>query len=135
MLKRILIFSLIIINVISCDKHYNAKKFEGFAGESLKVYVYEFIPEHESNPDEKNLSILTEKLNNRSFQILACYVSINLKREKVSPENDHTLNQTVNDIISKGRITQYDCFDNGYCEAFAEYNVKDLFEVIQILNK
>ncbi len=132
MLKKIHI--ILVILTLSCNSPGSRKLFyEGFNGNRLIVFVSEFIPE-EKNTDAQLSIILMDKLNQRAFMILACYVSININRLKVSPSNDQMLNNTITAALSQGTVVQYSFNEKGYCEALAEYDISDFFKVIDKIN-
>ena len=133
MIKRIPVIILAVIT-FSCISTGKIKiLYEGFEGNKLTVFISEFIPEKKQT--EAQLStLLQEKLNQRAFIILACYVSININRSKVSSPNDQMLNDTINSAIAHGAIIQYSFNEEGYCEAFAEYELSGFFKVIDEIN-
>ncbi len=130
--KAGILFSLLFL--LSCRSSNEQLVNEGFQGEILYVYIYEFIPDHYNYKIEKLQSLISERLNDRAFRILACYVSLHLNRDKVSGSTDEILNKTVQQILSERHLIRSDCYDNGYCDAFAEYNVKKLFDEIDVIN-
>lgn len=126
-------YLVIIFLIMSCNNSVS-ERYEGFNDSTLIVVVTEYIPQTDNNPPDKILSILTEKSGFRAFKIMACYVTVHIDTKKVSPEADALLNKTINDIIALGKITRSDCNDEGDCVAESEYNVKNLFEVIESIN-
>jgi hypothetical protein len=107
--------------------------YEGFNGNTLTVFIIEFIPE-EINTEAALSPQLQEKLNQRAFIILASYVSININRSKVSPANDRLLNNIITSTLSQGRIVQFSFNEKGYCEAFAEYDISSFFKILNEIN-
>ena len=124
----------LIITLFTCTTAgKNTAFFEGFEGNKLTVFSIEFIPE-DKNSDSQIFPVLMEKLNRRAFIILQSYVSINLYRTKVSASNDQLLNNVIDAVISQGRLIHYSFNENGYCEAFAEYEISGFFKVINDIN-
>lgn len=135
MLKKITLYVFIII-LFSCNTGSNRKNsYEGFNGNRLVVFVSELIPEKQSITDDQLSAVLMEKLNQRASVILACYVSININRAKVSSSSDLALNKTINETIYHGKIIHYSFNERGYCDAFGEYDISNVFEVIKNINK
>ena len=131
--KLIAVITFVIL-FVSCNTTGNRTDYyEGFEGNKLTVFISEFIPE-EKNTDSLLYPILTEKLSQRAFVILASYVSINLNKSKASSANDQLLNNTINLILSQGRIVRYSFNENSYCEAFAEYEVSGFYKIINEIN-
>ena len=120
--------------ITSCATYNKKILYEGFNGQCLIVYISEFLPEEKQDTPEQISSHLTEKLNQRAFLILACYVSINIDRTKVSASNDRLLNDMINSILSKGHIVEYSFNGRGYCEAYGEYEVSAFYQLINKIN-
>jgi len=120
--------------ITSCATYNKKILYEGFNGQCLIVYISEFLPEEKQDTPEQISSHLTEKLNQRAFLILACYVSINIDRTKVSASNDRLLNDMINSILSKGHIVEYSFNEKGYCEAYGEYEISAFYQLIDKIN-
>lgn len=132
MLKKILLI-ITVIAVISCSINQNRSiLYEGFNGNRLTVFIARFIP-RESAPDQIT-EILIKNLNDRAFMILACYVSLNIERSKISATNDGILNKIIGETVSRGKIIKYSFNENGLCEAFAEYDISDFINTLNKIN-
>ncbi|HPS56530.1 MAG TPA: hypothetical protein PK514_00355 [Spirochaetota bacterium] len=136
MLKKIPVFFLVFIT-LSCNSYYYRQvpnPYEGFKGNMLTVFISEFIPDDKKNSGGQLSPILMDKLNQRAFMILACYVSISVNRSKVSSSNDLLLNKVINSTLSQGRIIQYRFNEKGYCEVFAEYDISVFLSAVDDIN-
>lgn len=135
MLRKITLCILIFI-FFSCSTGSHRKPaYEGFDCSRLIVFISELIPEKQNITDDQLSAILTAKLNQRASVILACYVSININRSKVSSSNDLILNNTINETLSHGKIIRYSFNERGYCEAWGEYDIEGFLKIIDGINK
>ena len=132
MLKKILLI-ITVIAVISCSINQNRSiLYEGFNGNRLTVFITRFVPRE--NTPAQITEILMSSLNERASIILACYVSLNIERSKISATNDGILNKIIGETVSRGKIIKYSFNENGLCEAFGEYDIGDFMNTLNRTN-
>lgn len=120
----ILIMSLLIPGCASFEQtQYN---WEGITDNQLKVTVYEFFLFDDNSGEEKNSVQVRGRVQQRASLLLACFASINLPRDKVTPEVDRIMNILIEKTISEGKFTGYQCNENHYCTASGLYNISEI---------
>ncbi len=113
-----------IFTLFSCiESQEKTERWEGFTGDKMSIVISEFFM-----PDEKNPSVIPEKMikervSQRASLLLACYVNINLPREKVSPESDALFNQLINESLNTSKTLSSECSENNYCTVITEFNI------------
>ena len=135
MKKVIIILYAIIISLLYCSSYNsNSEKWEGISGSRLKIVIAEFFPFEENVMNNKIEAIVKQRADSRASLIMASYISINLSRDKISPANDVALNNLINESVSTGKLTDYHCSENNYCNASAEYDITALLKKLEAIN-
>jgi len=136
-IKLILTFwILLLIFSTGCGSFNNTpEQWEGISGNSMIIIISEFFPFEENISTDDIKKQIIERLNQRASLVVASYISINLSRNKISHQNDITLNNLINDTISSGKLLKYDCSENNYCTSDGGYNITELQKNLETINK
>ena len=134
-IKLSLLLCIIVLICTVCAAPKTGEPWEGITGKTLKVTISEFFPFEENETDESIKIRINEKLNQRASLIIASHITINLDRNKISGNIDSTINKLINEAISGGRMTGFECNENNYCAAHGEYDITELQENLESINK
>ncbi len=129
------ILLLIFISSIGCAGFRTAsEQWEGISNNTLRITIAEFFPFEEIVTNDEIKIQIKEKLNQRATLIIASHLSINLDRKKINGETDVLLNKLINNAISTGTLSNYECSENNYCTAFSEYDITELQKNLETIN-
>jgi len=134
-MKIKLFLSLQILVLISCNSYKtDSEPWEGISENIMKITISEYFPFEENAGNDYIKSQIKGKLDQRASLIIASYISINLLRNKISHDTDVTLNNLINETITKGKLLNFNCSENNYCTAYGEYNITELQKNLKIIN-
>jgi len=135
-LPRMLTFVLLVfLSALNCSS-YNTdlEKWEGISESNLRVTISEFFPFEENITSDNIKQQIKDRLDQRASLLLASHISINIPRNKISHETDIFINDQMNSTIAGGVVLRYDCTENNYCTAEAEYNIAELQKKLELIN-
>lgn len=133
--KIFFLLSIVILIYDACAAPKTGEPWEGISGNTLKVSISEFFPFEENETDESIKIRINEKLNQRASLILASHITLNLDRSKISGNLDITINKLINDAVTGGKMTGFECNENNYCAADGEYDITELQTNLEFINK
>jgi hypothetical protein len=134
-IKLSLLLCIIVLLCTACAAPKTEEPWEGITGNTLKVTISEFFPFEENETDESIKIRINEKLNQRASLIIASHITINLDRNKITGNLDVTINKLINEAVTGGRMTGFECNENNYCDAHGEYDITELQENLEFINK
>jgi len=135
MKKKITIITVVLIYLLSCRSYNkNTERWEGLSETRLTIVLAEFFPFEENLTNDKITAIIKQRVDARASLILASHISINLKRNKISPKNDVALNKLINDAVISGKLINHYCTENNHCTATAEYDIIELLKKLTAIN-
>ena len=134
-IKLFLLLSIVILIYTACIAPKTGEPWEGITGNTLKVTISEFFPFEDNETDESIKIRINEKLNQRASLIIACHITLNLDRSRISGNVDVTINKLINEAVTGGRMTGFECNENNYCAAHGEYDITELQENLESINK
>ncbi len=137
-MKKILLiinYIFILLYLSGCGSYKTVtEQIEGISDYTLTIIISEFFPFEENTTGDEIKKQITESLNQRASLIIACYVSLNLSRDKISRENDAVLNNLINYTISGGKLIKSECSESNYCTATGEFNISSLKDALESMN-
>ena len=133
--KLFILPGILILLFTACTSPKTGEPWEGITGNTLKVTISEFFPFEENETDESIKIRINEKLNQRASLIIASHITINLDRNKISGNIDNTINKLINEAVTGGRMTGFECNENNYCAAHGEYDITVLQTNLEFTNK
>ncbi len=134
-LKILVITSFLVLLTGCTGMQSGSESWEGISGTTLKVTIYEFFLFEESASADDIKNQILEKLNQRAALLIASHISMNLTRDKVSSSSDSIFNDSINEVIKSGKLIDYSCTENNYCSANSQYNISNLLETLESINK
>lgn len=133
--KLFLLLNIIILIYAACIAPETKEQWEGITGNTLKITISEFFPFEDNETDENLKTRINEKLNQRASLIIACHITMNLDRSRISNTVDITINKLINEAVTGGKMTGSECNENSYCTAHGEYDITELQKNLELINK
>lgn len=133
--KLFLLLNIIILVYVACVAPKTEEQWEGITGNVLKVTISEFFPFEDNETDESIKIRINEKLSQRASLIIACHITMNLERSRISNDVDITINKLINEAVAGGKMTGFECNENNYCTANSEYDITELQTNLDLINK
>ena len=132
--KLFLLLNITILVYVACIAPKTEEQWEGITGNILKVTISEFFPFEDNETDESIKIRINEKLSQRASLIIACHVTMNLERSRISGNVDITINKLINEAVESGKMTGFECNENNYCAANGEYDITELQKNLESIN-
>jgi len=125
-----------IIYLIGCSSFNSSSElWEGVADNTLRVIISEYFPYNEVNSNDSINVSAKEKLDQRGSLLMASYIVMNLDKSKSSHEIDVLFNNLMAEAIRQGKIINIDCSDNNYCRAIGEYDISEILQRLESINR
>ncbi len=129
--------------ILSCVHDIQPEYREGFFKSQLQVYVSilisrEDLGEAENASEQVKEKIIMAKIMQeaeaRGAKILASHISLNVRKEAVSPKSDFIFNEAIAEALKTGKIKSLSCSENYLCKALIVFEASPVFNALQRVN-